>query len=235
MDSLDEEAKTSGEEFSTGLITDEVGFFESGRAVLRSHLGKRWGIPLLVVLAIVFWPLGFYWKSIQFDPALFVTEWLKLSVEGVLLFLILEIVRHRSTTFVLRETNRNLLMVTYLKPSSSMLTALQAAQDYLRKNDVANASSLIHTAWRAWKTVDQALSDKSIGAVHDESMRNGLLNFRLALKPVRCESLLKSLRAAHKIKEFNQSELQELIDRSENLVSDLNTLQKSAITRRITH
>jgi hypothetical protein len=74
-------------------------FLESTLAVLRSSLGKRWPVSLLGFGLVMFFPtliFRFLWKEITLEPALFVTEWLHLTIEGVFFFFILEIIRHRS-------------------------------------------------------------------------------------------------------------------------------------------
>src|SRR5262245_14526351 len=108
---LDEDA-SNGE--GPGVGYGEPTFIESAKSVFSSHLGHRWPLKLLILLAIVFWPVLAYWESIRLDPSLFVTEWLKLSVEGIVIFLILDIIRHRSLSVSARQSAHRLLFMTYV-------------------------------------------------------------------------------------------------------------------------
>lgn len=195
----------------------DVGYIDSFKKVVESHFGDRW-LPLKLagLIVLVFWPVAAYWDSIKFNRSLFVTEWLKIIFEGILLFLILEIVRHRSVAFDARQTVDRILLTNYAVPARTIITALKTFRQDVGKGDMQAAASVLRSAWRAWKAVEFALSDVSIQSLPYDHLRNLLLRCKLELKPARCESILTSLRAMRSPDELVGDELEEfeeLLDR----------------------
>lgn len=194
----------------------DVSFAEAAKAVVQSHMGGRWlPFKLTALVALIFWPVLFYRELIRFNAALFVSEWLKLAIEGVLLFLILEIIRYRSSSFALRESTERLLTTSYINPLRTLLRTLHDARKEIELQQMDQASAQLRLAWRAWKALEFALSDEAIQYLHNDDVRNELLRARLELKPAHCESVLASLRAIRQSNEFTSVEFEEVVDRFE--------------------
>jgi hypothetical protein len=218
---LQRETTPEGEDTSL-FLANEVSFFVSAKAVLKSHLGGRWlPFKLLFLSALVFWPVFAYRKSIEFDRPLFVSEWLKLTLEVVLLFLILEIVRHRSISFALRQSTHRILLTSYVVPVRTIITALRAFRQCVDQGDLKNGALILRAAWQAWKALEFALSDESIKSLPYEYMRSQLVRCRLELKPAGCGSILMSLLAMRQPMEFNAGEFEDLLSRYEGFLTAL--------------
>lgn len=200
----------------------EPNLFESAKAVLRTHFGARWPLKLPLLFALVFWPLVTFWQSIKLDRAMFVTEWIKLSTESVIIFLILDILRHRSLSASMRESSHRLLVVGYVVPARTIITGLHAFHQHVDQGDMTTASEYLQKSLEAWKALEFSLSDAAIQSLPSEELRTQLVRSRFKLKPARCDSILKTFRAMRNKSEFNPDEFNELTDRFENFVKAIN-------------
>lgn len=208
-------------------LAGDDNFFDSARAVLKSHLGGRWlPLKLLLLSALIFWPVIAYRESIEFDRPLFVSEWLKVSLEVVLLFLILDVVRHRSISFTLRQSTHRILLTGYVMPVRTVVTALRTFRQNVEERDMEKAVTILRIAWQAWKALEFALSDESIKALPYEYMRSEIVRCRLELGPPLCESVLTSLLALRQPTEFIVSEFEDLLSRFETFLTALGGLDK---------
>lgn len=199
--------------------TNDIHFFSAAKQVLESHITRNWIISLAVLVAIIVWPIAMFWNAVRFDPAKFVEEWIKLSVEGLLIFLLLEIMRHRSLA-VAAKTGIDRLLSTYIASAEEIKIALQQTQHAIDEDHVESVGELLQAVAASWRTLAHGLSDEFIHSL-PEHLRTRLLAVRLKLKPQRFESLLKSLRVAHSVEEYNRSELQELLERSDRMIRGL--------------
>ncbi|MGH9971441.1 MAG: hypothetical protein ACREBG_27105 [Pyrinomonadaceae bacterium] len=138
--------------------------FESAVAVLKSSLGTSWGVTLLAILTIVVLPIPVFYllNKIQFDPASFVTEWLKLTVEGIIFFFILEIVRHRSLSFTARQLLITFVATNYIIPLQGMIESLRHFHDGLLGNASFEPIPTITSVRHHWNVVKYALSDSAL-------------------------------------------------------------------------
>jgi hypothetical protein len=207
-------------------VTGDIRFSEAAKTVLQSHLGKRWLLSLLALAVIVFWPIAAFWRVIALEPARFTEEWIKLAAEGVLLFFLLEIMRHRSASVVARRSVGSLI-AAYEQPLEQLMNSLRALKARVGEKNDAEFTSLAREASRAWSTLERGLSDEFIHRL-PEGLRTTLLIHRLELKPERCTSILRSIRAAERTKQINLDELSELIGRCENLLTAFISLRSAA-------
>lgn len=195
--------------------------FESAVAVLKSSLGTRWAVSLLVILTIVVLPIPIFYflNEIRFDPASFVTEWLKLTVEGIIFFFILEIVRHRSLSFTARQLLINFIATHYVIPLQSMIAALEQFREGLLGNTSLQPISAITTARHHWDIVKHALSDSALANLHiDGDLLVWMQNHRSALDVRRCDAIVSSLSSVQSADSMNPREFEELCKRLETFL-----------------
>lgn len=207
-------------------------FWPSARSVLRSHLGRTWPASALGLLVLIFWPIIVYWNSIRIDPAKFVEEWVKLGIGGVLLFLILEIMRHRSLEARGSELLASTLLGTYIAPTGLAIKALENFLHKLERGETGYENN-VESAWLAWEEVERALSDNFILSTVRGDLRFRLVQLRGELDPARCRSLLSSLRATRGPDDFNRMEYDDLLRRMELFHVGVSSLsQQPAIRER---
>ena len=58
---------------------------------LKKYFGKHWRIVLPTLFVIILWPAFFFYKRIEFVPALFVTNWINTASGTLLVAIILKI------------------------------------------------------------------------------------------------------------------------------------------------
>ena len=194
-------------------------FLESAAAVLLSSLGKFWPVSLLGLLSIVFLPaiICVYYHFIKIDPGMFVTEWVKISIEGILLFFILEIVRHRSVCFTARRALLNFVTFNYLIPIQGMIEFLKNFQVGLEKGAANDTTQNITSARQRWSVIEHALSDEALYRLPSEAEAAFLLSqWRSALGLKRCNDILRSLSTVQHLEKLNQAEFKELLKRLES-------------------
>jgi hypothetical protein len=196
----------------TEPVIKEVSLLDSAVHVLKSSLGARWGLKIVLLAIIVLIPgfVLFITHRIEFDPALFVTEWLHLSIEGIFFFFILEIVRHQSLSFSAHQSMVHFVTVNYEKPIARLLESIRVFRHALSENSRIELNKSVNNAWGSWTVVNRGLSDQAIrllpgtAALEVWSMRNDL-------RPERCGSLLASILGAKHPRELDQSEYEELL------------------------
>ncbi len=204
-------------------------FFSSALAVLKSSFGKLWPISLLTLFIAVFLPVVIFINEIKLDPPLFVTEWLKLIIEGIIFFFILEIVRHRSMSFTARQLLRNFVMMSYVGPTQGVVEALKHFREALEKRTSTDSIQSITVAWHKWHIVEQALSNDTISHLSTEGeIVVWLLKNRDELEPQKCNSILKSLSAVQDYESLNQDEFAELLNRLERFLKAINPVYSKA-------
>ena len=190
-----------------------VRLLASAVEVLRSSLGRFWPffLTLLVVVmllpALVFGLLG----RVRLDPALFVTEWIHLTIEGMFFFFILEIVRHRSLASTSRESLIAFVSLNYLDPIQDLIASLRQSQEAQPETDT-NYIQTLAIAGNAWAIIEHALSDDALNHLPKrEALVVWIISNRNALDLQRCAAILQSLNAGNR----NHEELRELLQRLE--------------------
>jgi hypothetical protein len=115
-----------------------VNLLTSGVEVLKSSLGRHWQLKVFVLVLMVLMPSILFRLNhkIEFDSALFVTEWLHLSIEGIFFFFILEIVRHRSLSFTAHESMVRFLTRNYEQPVQVLLDSMKNFRELLASRTV---------------------------------------------------------------------------------------------------
>jgi hypothetical protein len=188
--------------------------FESTIAVLKSSLGKRWPLSLGLLIIVVFLPVPvfIFISKIRLDPALFVTEWLRLTIEGLLFFFILEIVRHRSMSFTARTRLSSFVAFSYLAPIQGVIESLENFRQKLESNNAGAATESITDAREKWRFIEQNLSDSALyHLTPNEEVISWLLRCRNELQLERCTKIMESLSRAQMVGDLNQGEFGEII------------------------
>lgn len=194
-------------------------------AVLKSSFGKFWPVYLLLLLLVVFGPTIYFWHEIRLEPAEFVTEWLKLSIEGVLLFFILEIVRHRSLSANARELLLNSLTANYILPLQEVTASLKGFRDSLVAHDQVESGRFILRARANWRLLEHALSNDFLSRLPAETGAGPwLLKSRDALNAERCGNILKSMATVRDPEHLNVGEFDDLAGRLEKFLDDVRSL-----------
>lgn len=193
--------------------------------VLKSSLGKFWPAYFLAIIAILFFPALVFWNEIKLDPPLFVTEWLKLVIEGIIFFFVLEIVRHRSLSFTAHRYLINFVSVNYFIPIRGVVDSIRSFREALERHIPADASQNIKSARDKWDLVEHALTDDALSRLPTEGgIVSWLLKNRNELAPKRCGAILKSLATVQYRESLNQSELDELLSRLEVFLGSITSL-----------
>jgi hypothetical protein len=194
-------------------------------AVLKSSFGKFWPYYLLFLLLVVFGPAVYFRHEIRLEPAGFVTEWLKLSIEGVLLFFILEIVRHRSLSANARELLLKSLTANYILPLQEVIDSLKGFRDSLKAHGLAESEQSILHARTNWRLVEQALSNDFLSRLPAETGAwPKMLKSRDALNAERCGNILKSMAQVRDPEHLNVIEFDDLSGRLERFLHEVRSL-----------
>jgi len=203
----------------------KVTFTESAYAVLKSSLGRFWPISLLSLFTIVFLPALIFINDIKLDRPLFVTEWLKLSIEGIIFFFILEIVRHRSLSFTARQLLLTFVTIYYVGPIQDVIGSLKHFREALESHNSTEAIQSVTVARQKWNIIEYALSENAISHLSNEGeVMLWLLKHRHELEPRRCNAILRSLSTVQNFSSLNVSEFEELLNRLEAFSNSIKSL-----------
>lgn len=203
----------------------KIDIFTSAATIFKQYFGRFWTIFPLVLLAVAFWPILAFRKLIVFNPAAFVTEWVKISVEVVLLFLIIEIVNHRNTTRNENQSLHSLMMANYIAPGKRMIELLNIFRKELESDDSAEATRAVLAVCDDWSIIENALAYDHLSTFHGErEIAVQLLQKRNKLDPTRCKSILNSLTTDLSPESFNEGEFKELLERLEAFRDDVKSL-----------
>lgn len=203
----------------------EVTLRHAASAVLKSSFGKFWPVYMLVIFGVVLGPAYIFRHEIRLEPAEFVTEWLKLSIEGVLIFFILEIVRHRSLSATARGLLLNYLTATYILPLQESLNSLKSFRESLEGGDQTESARSITSARNNWRLIENALSGAFLSRIPGEAETSSkLLRSREALKPDRCNNIMRSLSNVRDPERLHRADFDELVGLLENFLRDVKSL-----------
>jgi len=207
------------------LPSHKVTLLESAIAVFKSSLGKFWPIYLFFILFILFLPVGIFRNEIRLDPSLFVTEWLKLIIEGIIFFFVLEIVRHRSLSFTAHRFLVNFVITNCCIPIREVIDSVQQFRKELVDRNQTAANKSIKLARDKWYIVEHALSHDSLSRLpSDEGITQWLLKNRTMLEPELCSAILRSLGSVQYAESLNESQLEDLLSRLHRFLDSVETL-----------
>lgn len=96
-------------------------------SALQDQLGRYWPLVSALLVLLLGWPIALFWRQVQFAPERFVEEWIKLIAQGVILFLILEVLRARQITEAARHLRNTWYTDSIEHPIQALLQLLQTA------------------------------------------------------------------------------------------------------------
>lgn len=194
------------------MPSKRVNLFTSAREVLRSSLGRFWPLFLLLLVVVMLGPTIIYVFAgkIELDPALFVTEWLHLSIEGVFFFFILEIVRHRSLSFTAHQSLVRFVTLNYEGPATVIIDSIEQFSKVLNGDQSIDRNEMLGRAWSNWAVLERALSDDALKLLPSTAALEVWL-MRNSLKLERRKALLNSISSVRYAGELVQAEYDEFL------------------------
>lgn len=160
------------------------------KTVMEEYLGRRWPLALALLAVFVLWPLPAFWGGLSFQPHRFTEEWLKLSVNGLVLFLVLETFRARSASTRQARVADQWVAESLDRPLTALcetLAGVPAARDDLQRQKTAQD---IEANWcRLREAVQGGAGPALLKDEAGEAFRRAVQQ----LDPVRCDSLVQGL------------------------------------------
>ena len=157
----------------------------------------------LVLLSLVFWPLIIFWPQIEFSPSQFTEEWIKISISGVVLVIVLDrLWRIRDE----RERRRN----TSLHVRSGLLNYAKMIQVILGKEYPWTTEDRIVRKRRLsyyWGEIRRYRTGNVIQQIQDGRVLTSLERVLIEFDDVRWNNLLQALLN----EELNPGEYEELL------------------------
>lgn len=207
------------------VSTNRNSFIDSALEVLQPALGEHWRIVIPALIAIVFAPVLIFCHEITFDPALFVTEWLKISIEVIVFFFVLEVVRHRMESSDAKQALIANLTSNYLGPVRAAVVCLKGFQEAAGKSLEQNAIESLEMARHNWKALEQALSYDTLKPFNvDAALISWFINTRNELNIQACGAIFQSLSTFGQSKRYNTADLQQLLSRLETFMHSIEEL-----------
>lgn len=131
--------------------TSDPTLFQSMIAVLTSSFGGKWFLSLVLIAVVILWPVAVFFEKIKLDPPHFVTDWLKVTIEGIIFYFVLEVVRHRSMSFTSRQLFHDSVRSLFLVPLRELAGSLAHLQKVLTtgtSSEVHHAVALVVSDWK---------------------------------------------------------------------------------------
>jgi hypothetical protein len=179
------------------------------------------GILLSVAtLAGLFWPVVAYRHSIQFDRAVFTTEWLKIAFSSVILFGIVEVLLDRNRTVARRAALHAVFANQVLQPLRSAAALATSTLPTLSIGAPHDISDVLHRLSRYYERITLATAQLGVAAT-DPVLAAGLLSLGQALAGYDWSDALRELAETSNWRHANVTEF-------DRLTRHLNALHEEA-------
>lgn len=158
-----------------------------------------------------FWPVALYWRRIEFDPALFTTEWLKIVFGGVIVFAIVEVLLDRNRDLTARLTQHTLFASEVLAPLKSAAARVSETLFATTSHETYDANSSMAGVGAAYERVAAALSHLLATAL-DVAHAAQISDLSNAFNEYDWRTAIRELRGVNEWREANIAELQRLAE-----------------------
>lgn len=159
-------------------------------SIVHDFLGRGSALVLSVGLLAGFflWPIAVFWSHIKFDAAKFTEEWIKLTLGGLAVLLVIEIAKRRQEEVASRRADRVRLMELFVRPTQSLLALLNNLTPGDRVTNPLRGALLPQ-----WDLIASRLNAEKLGALIPVEDLPGIQEVFAMLNPGRCRNIITSI------------------------------------------
>jgi len=197
-------------------------FLTSVRDDLKSYFGRRWIWALVGLVILIFWPLIVFGKSLDIDPAAFTAEWIKMGTNGLILFLLIEVLSHKREKGILSKSADTFIMFYYIGPLAAL--KLELIEVYSRLNTSVSSEQTAPKLLNLWNNFEANLrlvdSAPGVGSAANILAQVNRINI------VRAKKILSELQGLRSSSGLNKGEYEEVLRDIDTVLSGLVELRK---------